>query len=85
MKKMWAKILKNHKIIKDVILNLEENFDAENLYEPLKDVCCELKIETPIILNKHIKQMEEYSTTRFVNVDFIDLIDFDSLIVEVFE
>jgi len=85
MKKLWGKTLKNYKIKNTFTLNLTDEFDAENLYEPLKDICYNLKIETPIVLKKHINQMQEYGTTKFTSSDFIDYIDFDSLIIEYFE
>lgn len=85
MKKLWAKTLKNFKIQNTFTLNLGEDFDAQNLYETLKEICYNLKIETPVVLKKHINQMSEYGTTKFTNADFIDYIDFDSLVIEYFE
>lgn len=84
MKKIWCKIIKNHKIIQDYTLSLEE-FSIDNLYDYLKDICYNLKIETPIILPKHINQFTEYNMTRFTSTDFIDFIEFDSLMIEFYE
>ena len=85
MKKLWAKTLKNFKTTNTFTLNLKDDFDAENLYDSLKEICYNLKIETPIVLKKHINQMQEYGTTKFTSSDFVDYIDFDSLIIEYFE
>jgi len=84
MKKIWSKIIKDNKIKKDFTLSLDE-FSIDNLYEYLKDICYNLKIETPIILPKHLSQLEEYNMTRFTSGDFIDFIEFDSLMIEYYE
>lgn len=84
MNKIWAKILKEEKIIKDFTLNIN-NFIIDDLYDYMKEICYNLKIETPLILQKHKNQLEEYSMTKFVKDDFIDFITFDSLIIEYFE
>jgi len=84
MKKIWSKILKDNKIQKDSTLSLEE-FSFESLYDYLKKICYNLKIETPIVLPKHLNQFEEYSMTRFTSSDFIDYIDFDFLQLEYYE
>ena len=84
MIKLWGKILKDNKIKKDYTISIEE-FSFENLYDYLKDMCYNLKIETPIILPKHLRQFEEYSITRFYSGDFIDYIDFDFLQIEYYD
>lgn len=84
MKKIWAKIINDHKIIDDYLLVLHE-FNIENLYEYLKEICYNLKTETPIILPKHKNQMEEYGTTKFTSENFIDYINYDYLSLEYFE
>ncbi|MGN1208323.1 MAG: hypothetical protein ACI4TI_02540 [Christensenellales bacterium] len=85
MKKLWAKIIKNYKIINSFTLGLDEDFDFENFFEQLREICYNLKIETPIILQKHIHQLNEFGTTKFTKSDFVDDIDFDSLVLEYFE
>ncbi len=85
MKKLWSKTIKNNKTQNSFVLNLNDEFNAQNLYDALKEICYNLKIETPIVLNKHINQMEEYGVTKFTSADFIDFIDFDSLVIEYFE
>lgn len=84
MKKIWAKTLKEHKIMNEYLLVLD-SFNYDNLYDYLKEICYELKIETPIILSKHKNQFAEFSMTQFTKEDFIDSIDFERLVVEYFE
>ncbi len=84
MKYIWAKTMVKEKIKNDYTLKLEE-FDIENLYDYLKDICYNLKIETPLILPKNKKHLLEFGTTKFVKDDFIDYINFDKLILEYYE
>ena len=84
MKNIWAKIIIKDKIKKDYVLKLDE-FNINNLYEYLKEICYNLKIETPIILPKHSNQLSEFSTTKFFKEDFIDYIDFDKLVITYYE
>ncbi|MBE5745908.1 MAG: hypothetical protein E7359_01285 [Clostridiales bacterium] len=84
MNYIWGKILKDKKIVNDYTLNLN-NFSYDEFYEYLKELCYNLKIETPILLSKHQNQFEEYNMTRFSKDDFIDFITFDYLMIEHYE
>jgi len=81
MKKIWAKIIKNNRIVKDCALERK----SADFYDNLKEVCYTLNIETPVVLNKHNNEIEEYNITRFKSGDFIDSINFDYLQIEYFE
>lgn len=84
MHKIWGKLLKNQKIVNDVTLTLN-SYDVDNLYDYLKEICYSLKVETPILLEKHLNQFAEYNLTKFTKDDFIDFINFDSLFLQYFE
>lgn len=78
---LWAKTIKDGKLIKDVLSEIEE-FDVYSLTEYLKEICYRLDIETPIILSKHYRNINQYNIVKFTSDDFVDYIDFDSLVVE---
>lgn len=82
MKKMWAKIMKENRIKKDCVIEVDKN---TTLYDNLKEVCYILNLETPIILKKHKFEIIDYNITRFRKSDFVDSIDFDYLQIEYFE
>ena len=84
MKYIWAKTMLKEKIKNDYTLKLEE-FDIDKLYDYLKEICYNLKIETPLILPKHKNHLLEFGTTKFVKEDFIDYINFDKLILQYYE
>lgn len=84
MNKIWGRTIKDGKIKSDFLLKTEK-FSYNDLYEYLKTICYNLKIETPIVLKKHQNQFNEYSMTKFSQDDFVDKIDFDSFIIQHFE
>ena len=84
MNKIWGRTIKDGKIKSDFLLETEK-FSYNDLYEYLKIICYNLKIETPIVLKKHQNQFDEYSMTKFTQDDFVDKIDFDSFIIQHFE
>ena len=73
-----------NKIIKDTVIE-QKNYSVDKLYDYLKSICYNLQIETPIVLNKHKNQLEEYSLTKFCKEDFVDSIDFDNLVLQYYE
>lgn len=82
MKKMWAKIMKENRIKKDCVIEINND---TTLYDNLKEVCYILNLETPIILKKHKLEIADYNITRFRKTDFVDSINFDYLQIEYFE
>jgi MinD superfamily P-loop ATPase len=82
MFKIWAKIMKNHKLVKDIIYTNYNSFNGDDFFEYVMEICKELDIETPIILNKHLNYLEEFNSTKFDSSDFIDKVKFDFLVLE---
>ena len=80
---IWAKQLdEDNRIIKDEMFNFNQEFNEGLLYAYLQIVCNEWKIETPIVLSKHIIHFAEFNTIKFKKEDFIDKTDFNSLVLE---
>ena len=48
----------------------------------IKSLCEGLDIPTPILLNKHLVDFNQFSMTLFKPVDFIEKVNFDKFIVE---
>ncbi|MBQ7307069.1 MAG: hypothetical protein IJW82_00905 [Clostridia bacterium] len=78
---LWAKILKDNKILNDVALKVD-NFKNTELMEYVKEICYKLDLETPVLLSKHYRYIVQYNVIKFTKDDFIDYIDFDSLLIE---
>jgi hypothetical protein len=81
MNKIWAKIIKDGKIVNSYVLNIKK-FNPSNFHIYLVDISYKLDIPTPIILNKHIYNYSNFNSATFTLDDFIETINFDKLILE---
>ena len=82
MIRIWAKILKEEKILKDVIFEKFCNFEIDNFYDYLAEICHKLDISTPVVLSKHIFHYINFNTTVFYPQDFPEEVSFDKLVIE---
>ncbi|MGN1227577.1 MAG: hypothetical protein ACI4TX_02945 [Christensenellales bacterium] len=82
MFKLWAKIIKDDKIINDLTYEQADNFHLSRLSLYMADICNTFDIETPIILNKHYEHISLFNTTTFLATDFITMPNFDKLVIE---
>ena len=82
MIRIWAKITQEEKILKDTIYEKFCQFNPENFYDYIAEICSELDIATPVILNYHINNYINFNNCTFVNRDFVESINFDKLIIE---
>ena len=82
MVRIWAKLLKEEKILKDLIYEQEESFEIENFQTYMEDISGRLEISTPIVLTKHIKHYVCFNNAVFLPADFAEVVDFDKLVIE---
>lgn len=82
MIKIWVKIIKENKIIKSYIFSKEEKYSAADIFEYLTEIGEKLDLPVPVILKKHIKHLVLYNQIKFTTDDFIEEVEFDSLILE---
>jgi hypothetical protein len=82
MFKIWARVIKAEKIKKQYMYEVSSDFEADKFNEYLMHICKELDIETPMALNSHIDNFEEFNSVKFLSSNFIDTIDFDYLVLE---
>ena len=82
MFKIWAKILKDGKIVKQTVYESEEKFTYSQFFTYLADICEELDIATPVLLKTHIFNYAKFSTTRFIPREFAEPVDFDKLVLD---
>lgn len=86
MFRLWAKIFKNNKLIRDtVICNQEEDTRTHKIFSALEEVCYEFNLEKPIWLQSSVKEFQKYAKVRFTQDHFIETIDFDYLEIQVIE
>lgn len=82
MIRIWAKTIKNNKLVQSHIYERIDNFSPETFYIHIQELCHELDIPTPVVLNYHIKNYMEFNVCHFLKRDFVEIINFDKLIIE---
>ena len=82
MVKIWAKVIKDDKIVKQYTFELCEAIDYSLFFDYLEDICSNLDIGTPVLLKTHLFNYAKYNTVRFIQDDFVEKINFDKLVLE---
>lgn len=84
--RIWAKTIKEHKIQTEVVQEfaLARPSDLLGWTEIISDLCQQLDLARPVILNKHISELEKFSGTTFRASDFLESISFDRFVLEIF-
>ena len=82
MIKIWAKVYKNHKIIKQYVFERAENIDYSQFFDYLREICDNLDIPTPVLIKPHLFRYAKHNIVKFTASDFIESIDFDRLVLE---
>lgn len=82
MVKLWIKVIKADKIVKDVVVEREESFDYSLFADYLTEGLYSLDVATPVVIKNHIFNFAKYNVVRFVPSDFLESVDFDYVWVE---
>jgi hypothetical protein len=82
MFRIWAKVITDGKIIKQVTYERDDKFTYSKFFEYLADICQELDIATPVLLKTHIFNYAKFNTVRFIPRDFAESVDFDKLVLD---
>ena len=84
--KIWAKVLKHHKVIQDVVQEFSSArpSSAEEWHAVLTELCQPLDLSVPVILNKHVQEWEQFQRAVFHRSDFMEPVGFDAFEVEIF-
>ncbi len=82
MVRIWAKVVKEEKILKDMIFEDFIQFNPDLFYDYISRICEALDIATPVILSKHIFHYINFNNATFLPNDFPEEIDFDKFIIE---
>ena len=82
MIKIWAKIYKGDKILKQTVFKQDGEMDYSEFFNHLKTICDTLDIACPVLIKQHIFSYAKYNTVKFTQADFLDSISFDKLVLE---
>lgn len=82
MIRIWAKVVKKGKIIKQFVLEKQKNIDYADFFEYLREICENLDIPSPVLIKQHLFNYAKYNNVKFVADDFMEPISFDRLVLE---
>ena len=82
MIRIWAKVLKKDKIIKQYMFERFSPMDYSEFFDYLREICENLDIATPVLIKTHLFNYAKYNNVRFTANDFVEQINFDKLVLE---
>ena len=83
MYKLWAKKIRNNKIIAQMTIKNKENISSDDKREKcIKEICKKFDLSVPLWLSKHEMEFSQFKYVNFHADDFMDEIDFDRLEIE---
>ena len=82
MVRIWAKIMKDNKIVKQCVYENSSPIDYSEFSTYVRSICETLDCPTPLIIKTHIFNYAKYNNVKFKQDDFVENIDFDRLILE---
>ena len=85
--RIWCKLFETNHLIKDTVI---DNYDMSlsrtaKVYDSLEKACYEFDLEKPIWLDSNIKDFQKHARTRFTQDNFIEILDFDYLEIQIIE
>ncbi|MDE6275337.1 MAG: hypothetical protein K2M75_02230 [Clostridia bacterium] len=80
--KIWARLVTDDKIQKDILYRSPLKMSRANYEIWLREICHELDVPNPILLDHHYKNFVNFHNTKFKQDDFVESLDYDVLIVE---
>ena len=82
--KVWILLRKRPKIVREAMTDyaVPPAWTEEAIGEMLTPVCRELDVSRPMILEKHVDELERIGRVVFRAADFVDSVSFDTMEVE---
>ena len=82
MIKISAKLITNQKVRKSINFISIDNYESDNFYYYVSEICRRLDLSTPIIINYHRECYEKFNSLKFTKEDFFDDFNYDYLFLE---
>ena len=82
MFRIWAKTMRDGKIVRQYIYEGQEKLTYSHFLQYLFDICRELDCPTPVLLKTHIMNFAKFNHVRFAPRDFGVRVEFDWLWLE---
>ena len=75
MVRLWIKVLRDNKIVKQTTVDRDEKFTYANFADYISEGCYRLD-------EHHIMNFAKFRRVVFLPSDFVEKVDFDKLVVE---
>ena len=87
MFRLWAKIFKENRLLKDTVICNEDYTMSrtKKIYDAIDKICIEFDLAHPIWLQSTIRDFQQHDKCRFTKDNFPEEIDFDYLEIHVIE
>ncbi len=86
MFRLWGKIWKENRLVKDAVIADESNDTrTHKIFHALDELCLTFDLGKPIWLDATIREFQRHSKARFYQDSFIEEIDFDYLEIQIIE
>ena len=86
MFRLWGKLWKDSRMIRDTVISLPPvDTRTHRIFQALEEICLEFDLGKPIWLDSNIREFQKHSSTKFRQDNFIEEIDFDFLELHVIE
>ena len=86
MYKLWAKKIKDHRIINSIVVSNKDNISAEEKRgKCIDEICKKFDLSVPVWLKRHDMEFSQFKYVVLYPEDFIDEIDFDKLEIELID
>jgi hypothetical protein len=87
MFRLWAKIFKDNRMIKDMVVSNDDPKlrRTQKIFNAMDEICSEFDLAKPIWLASTIAEFKRHDKARFTKDNFIETIDFDYLEIHVIE
>lgn len=87
MFRLWGKIFKENRMLKDkVVCNPDYSLSRTTMiFDAIEKICDEFDLGHPIWLENTIREFKRHDKVRFTQDNFIELIDFEYLEIQVLE
>lgn len=86
MFRLWVREFKDNHMLRDVcIADESEDTRTHKVFRTLEEACYQFDLGKPIWLDKTIADFKRHNKTRFTQDNFIEIIDFDYLEIQIIE
>ena len=86
MFRLWAKIFKDNRLIRDTVICDDSNDTrTHKIFNAIDEICNQFDLGKPIWLDATIAEFKKHNKVRFTQDNFIETIDFDYLEIHVIE